>query len=246
MEIKVSKVSSADIVFLRQAFLAENDFQFIYDKCHLYGWADCFLYTAGNEQVGYGANWAGKTPDTRDAVFEFFIAKPYRKYTSAIFKKHFEFSKAKYIECQSNDHFLTQLLYEHTKNIEADRILFEDDLTTNLQVAGAVLERLPSDNNRDVKFQLRLENEVVAYGGFMLNYNFPYADIYYEINEKSRGKGIGSYLAQELKKEVYLMGRVPAARCNIDNIISKATLLRSGFRICGYMLLGEIKTGKTN
>jgi RimJ/RimL family protein N-acetyltransferase len=69
----------------------------------------------------------------------------------------------------------------------------------------------------------------------------PYADLYYEVNENHRQKGFGSYMVQELKRETYLMGRVPAARCNINNVISKATLLKAGFKVCGYRLNGEIK-----
>jgi len=48
-------------------------------------------------------------------------------------------------------------------------------------------------------------------------------------------------MVQELKRETYLMGRVPAARCNINNVISKATLSKAGFKICEYRLNGEIK-----
>ena len=75
----------------------------------------------------------------------------------------------------------------------------------------------------------------------MLNYNIPYADIYYEVKENFRQKGFGSLIVQELKKEIYLMGRVPAARCNIRNRASKANLLKAGFRVCGFILKGDIK-----
>jgi RimJ/RimL family protein N-acetyltransferase len=44
-----------------------------------------------------------------------------------------------------------------------------------------------------------------------------------------------------LKKEIYRMGRVPAARCNISNRASKATLLKAGFTPCGFRLKGTIK-----
>ena len=61
-----------------------------------------------------------------------------------------------------------------------------------------------------------------------------------EVKEGHRGKGMGSYILQEIKKECYLAGRIPAARCNIKNAASKATLLKAGFKVCGYMLIGEI------
>ncbi|MES1219062.1 MAG: GNAT family protein, partial [Bacteroidota bacterium] len=63
------------------------------------------------------------------------------------------------------------------------------------------------------------------------------------VNEKYRQRGFGTFIVQELKKEAYLMGRVPAARCNINNTISKATLLKAGFKVCGNRLIGEVKQG---
>ena len=78
----------------------------------------------------------------------------------------------------------------------------------------------------------------------MLNYNMPYADIYMEVKEHARRKGYGSLMVQELKKEIYLRRRVPAARCNIRNQASKATLLKAGFSICGTWLKGNVPRGR--
>lgn len=75
----------------------------------------------------------------------------------------------------------------------------------------------------------------------MLYYNPPFADLYMEVSERHRGKGFGSFILQELKKECYIKGRVPAARCTIDNAPSKGSLIRAGFTTCGYMLTGHIK-----
>lgn len=74
----------------------------------------------------------------------------------------------------------------------------------------------------------------------MPNYNMPYADLYYDVPEQHRQKGFGGFMVQELKKAAYQMGRVPAARCNIRNNASKATLLKAGFRICGWRINGKI------
>ena len=80
---------------------------------------------------------------------------------------------------------------------------------------------------------------------YICNYNMPYADIYYEVNEQYRRKGYGTLMVQELKKAAYLLGRLPAARCNINNYLSKATLLKAGFVICGHILTGELKPNNT-
>jgi hypothetical protein len=69
--------------------------------------------------------------------------------------------------------------------------------------------------------------QIVASGGYVRNYNFPYIDMYYEVKEDHRKKGFGSLFTQELKREAYRLKRVPAARCNVKNNASKATLLKS-------------------
>jgi GNAT superfamily N-acetyltransferase len=84
--------------------------------------------------------------------------------------------------------------------------------------------------------------EVVATGGFLLHYNKPLADLYMEVREDCRRRGLGSFLLQELKNECYIAGRVPAARCDIRNTASRATLINAGLRTCGFMSTGKIRT----
>jgi hypothetical protein len=62
-----------------------------------------------------------------------------------------------------------------------------------------------------------------------------------ETREDRRRLGYGSLVLQEVKKACYLAGRVPAARTNIQNIASRATLTRAGLRECGSLLLGRVK-----
>jgi GNAT superfamily N-acetyltransferase len=82
---------------------------------------------------------------------------------------------------------------------------------------------------------------VIATGGFMLHYNHPFADLYMEVRPDCRRRGIGSSVIQELKRECYLAGRVPAARTSIQNVASRSTLCKAGLRVCGFMLIGEVK-----
>jgi GNAT superfamily N-acetyltransferase len=76
----------------------------------------------------------------------------------------------------------------------------------------------------------------------MLHYNLPFADLYMEVREDCRRCGIGSFLLQEVKRECYLAGRVPAARTSIGNFASRACLSKAGLRVSGFMLTGEISS----
>jgi GNAT superfamily N-acetyltransferase len=246
MEIKVTRTGLKAIRDLRILFLQESNFQFIYNKCHEYGWADTWLFNIDGEKAGYGAVWGAEKREDRDAIFEFYLIEPFRNSANRLFEEFCTLSGATLIECQSNDKLLCSMLYEYAQNINAEAVLFEDHFQTDLTVPGAIFSREKSavTNGREADgYFLKMNGKIVATGGFMLNYNKPYADIYMEVKEPFRRKGLGSLLIQELKKEIYLMGRVPAARCNVGNKASKASLLKAGFTVCGARLKGVIKGG---
>jgi GNAT superfamily N-acetyltransferase len=241
--MQITKTTSQDIAELRKLFLHENNFQFIYDKCHYYGWADAYLFTDNEVRIGYGAVWGTDKREDRDTIFEFYMLSPWRKFSNIIFQQLIATTGATLIECQSNDILLTSLLYELANDIRAEAILFKDHIQTNLHVPDVRFGRQSGEENKGADiggYFLECQNEAVASGGFMLNYNFPYADIYMDVKENYRQKGFGSLIVQELKKEIYRMGRVPAARCNVSNRASKSTLTKAGFIPCGYRLKGAI------
>ncbi|HSZ33602.1 MAG TPA: GNAT family N-acetyltransferase [Puia sp.] len=201
-----------------------------------------------SEKIGYGSIKGNENISDRDTVFEFYIVPSHRKLLSLCFLELLHSSKAGLIECQSNDFLLTTLLYEFGHDISSNVILFEDRITSEL-TQDKILFRKRAEN--DLVFEhkaepvgdyiLEFNKEVVATGGFLLHYNMPFADLYMEVREDCRKKGFGSFLIQELKKQCYLNGRVPAARTDKDNIASKATLIKAGLKIAAFMLLGSVK-----
>jgi GNAT superfamily N-acetyltransferase len=244
MELQVTKAGLKEISALRMLFLHEGNFQFTYDKCHLHGWADTYLFIADGNKAGYGSVWGKDRREDRDSIFEFYILEPYRKLSGDFFLKFHAASGASHIECQSNDMLLTSLLYEHSQNISAEAILFEDYFQTQFVMPSVVFEKIPRDESTgkyDHPCVLKHHDEILASGGLMLNYNLPYADLYYDVNEQHRRKGLGVFMVQELKKEAYRIGRVPAARCNIRNNASRLTLLKAGFRVCGWRIQGRLQ-----
>jgi GNAT superfamily N-acetyltransferase len=243
MELEVTKTELKEISALRSLFLHECNCQFTYDKCHLYGWADTYVFRVNGYNAGYGSVWGKDKREDRDSIFEFYIVEPYRKLSEIFFAKFQALSGASFIQCQSNDILLPSLLYERSENINAEAILFEDHVQTQFVMQAVVLEQIATDrtiSDYDHACVLKHHGEIMATGGLMLNYNIPYADLYYDVKEQHRRKGLGSFMVQELKKEAYRIGRVPAARCNIKNNGSKSTLLKAGFRICGWKLNGRI------
>jgi GNAT superfamily N-acetyltransferase len=83
---------------------------------------------------------------------------------------------------------------------------------------------------------------ILATGGFLTHYNPPYGDIYMEVDEAARRKGVGAYLVQELKRICYEAGYLPACRCNANNVASRRTLQRAGFAVCGRILTGKVNS----
>ncbi|MFT3701889.1 MAG: GNAT family N-acetyltransferase [Agriterribacter sp.] len=244
VDIKLVKSDSTHIQPFRTLFLHENNFQFIYDKCHRYGWAESWVCLVDGLEVGYGSIWGSITREIRDAIFEFYITPPFRHLSNAFFIQLCTVSGALFIECQSNDTSLSSMLYQYAKDINAEAILFEDHFESRLapsNESALFSKRNDKDNRTEDEYIIELDNTVIGGGGLMLNYNLPYADVYMQIQEPFRGKGYGSWLVQELKKEAYRISRVPAARCNINNYISKTTLQKAGFAPCGFILKGSIK-----
>lgn len=229
---------------MRASFLQENNFQFVCDKCHYYGWSDDYLFTVDGIKAGYGCVWGTAKRQGRDCIFEFYLLPQFRLHDTVFFEKLIQIASPVFIEAQTNDRFLAPLFFRYAHNIQAEAILFEDGNETSLSFPGALLrEATAADgmDSNDSTHVLEVNGEIAGTGGLMLNYNHPYADIYMDIREAFRGKGLGALLVQELKREAYRIGRVPAARCNISNNISKATLLKGGLRICGYRLRGDIR-----
>ncbi len=232
--------------------MQETNFQIRYDACHARGWTDSHLLKIDEVAVGYGSI-KGQQRQDRDTIFEFFVVPPFRKWSSSLFSALASACGATYIECQSNDLQLSSMLYEFGRDISADVVLFEDDVVTELQIAHGVVRRKRDDDRifdhagePSGDHVLEVGGDIVATGGFLLHYNMPFADLYMEVRRDRRRLGYGSFLLQEVKKACYLAGRVPAARCHIQNVASRATLIRAGLRVSGFMLLGKVNAESLN
>jgi len=248
MGLKIVKTDFEAIQPLRALFLQENNFQVRYDSCHWRGWADEYIFSDGNAQIGYGSVKGQDDLKDRNAIFEFYVVPAYRNRAATIFSELIKVSRVIYIECQSNDQLLSGMMYEFAKNIWSEVVLFKSEAETHHRLDGVIFrKKLDTDrlfdhhSEPEGDYVVEKNGEIVGSAGFLLHYNNPFADLYMEVQADHRKKGYGSFLIQEVKKQCHLAGRVPAARCSITNPASKATLLKGGMAIAGYMLTGEIK-----
>lgn len=247
-KVEVTKVALGDILSLRALFLQESNFQVRYNACHERGWSDSYLFSLDGLPVGYASVKGLNNISDRDTVFECYILPPYRKQLPDLFSELLIISGVDHMECQTNEPSMHAMMNMFGKDIIAKAILFEDNHDAQLQMNKLVFrKRLAEDEifvdgpEPEGDYVLVSGNKVVATGGYYTHYNFPYADIYMEVMEPERRKGYGSFIVQEIRRACYNAGRVPAARCNIENIASKGTLEKAGMRIAGYMLCGNTK-----
>jgi GNAT superfamily N-acetyltransferase len=233
---------------LRELYRKEMNCQIIRDSWHGRGWTNSYLLKVDGGIAGYGLV-GGIRSNPRDVLMEFYVLPIYRGAALELFRQLITVSRAKTIEAQTNDVLLTLMLYDSAVKIESPNVLFHDARTTNLTVPGIICRRATeADQNRVFphtvepvgEWVIDADGEIAATGGILFHYNLPYGDIYMEVAEPFRQRGFGSYLVQELKRECYKMGRVPAARCDASNFASRATLQKAGFLPCARLLTGVI------
>jgi GNAT superfamily N-acetyltransferase len=250
LPIEVASAELQTLLEWRERYRREMNCQIVHDSWHARGFTQLYALSLAGRPVGYGAI-TGDRPGPMDIVKEFYVEPAHRAAALDLLQAFLAATGARWIEAQTNDPLLSFLLYDSAVELASSTILFADALTTALEAPGALVRRL-STAEREQAFRHSTEpvgdwgieagGEVVATGGFFLHYNPPYADLYMEVAPQERQRGYGSYLIQELKRECYGAGYVPAARCNVDNVASRRTLQRAGLLPCGWIVRGRVAT----
>lgn len=236
MSISVKAVGVDDISVWRDLYRQEMNCQIVHDNMHARrGWTEPYLIDIDGAAAGYGSvliggPWAG----TR-TVFEYYLAPASRLRAFDCFEMLLESSRATAMEIQTNDNLITVMLHAFARNIATEKIVFADQFTTQYRIKDAILTRRTQPEEHWV---VEIDGRVVANGGILYHYNRPYGDIYMEVAEAYRRRGVGSYLVQELKRICYERGSVPCARCNTDNVASRKALQRAGLVPCAAILHG--------
>jgi GNAT superfamily N-acetyltransferase len=238
MTISVKPVAVEDILRWRDLYRQEMHCQIVHDNMHARpGWTQPYLVEIERAAAGYGSILIGGPWTGTRTVFEFYLALQHRARVFDAFSSLLTVSEATAIKAQTNDSLLTVMLHAWAKDIVGEAIVFEDKLTTALTLDGAALRRR---GEPEPDWCLEVDGAIAATGGILYHYNRPYGDIYMEVAETYRRRGLGSYLVQELKRVCYELGSIPCARCNPDNIASRKTLQKAGFVPCAHILSGTL------
>jgi GNAT superfamily N-acetyltransferase len=250
MQVHVALTVAPAVLPLRTRYRQEMNCQIVKDSIHTRpGWAMTYALGLDETTVGFGTVAIAGPWKDRPTILEFYVLPDHRSRAFDLFEAFVETSKARLMEIQSNDAVLAMMLHTYAHNIWSEAIVFRDGFTTALPANGAVLQPLTSDEevrasiaerNGGPEFLLHVDGTLAGKGGILFHYNPPYGDVYMEIEASFRGRGFGPYLVQELKRQAYEIGSIPAARCNRDNRPSRKTLQKAGFVPYAHVLNGAI------
>jgi GNAT superfamily N-acetyltransferase len=246
--IEIHQVSLTAILNLRDLYREEMNCQIVHDSLHARHFMNSYLILVAGQVAGYGSVMSADS-EARDLIKEFYVLPAHRAMALPIFRQLVAVTRARVIEAQTNDVLLSLMLFDCAHDITSETILFQDAVTTNLEMPGVIFRKV-DEAERDSIFPHKLEGvgdwlletggSIVATGAIYLHYNLPYGDISMEVDERYWRRGYGGYLVQELKRIGYEMGRIPAARCDQWNVASRATLQKAGFLPCARIVRGVI------
>jgi GNAT superfamily N-acetyltransferase len=248
MELTAKRVTLDEIRSMRDLYRTEMDCQIVHDSIHSRpGWTDEYGLFVGAEPAGYGSVAVGGPWKSGSTLYEFYLLPPHRVRAFDLFRTLLTAARPMTITVQSNAALITAMLHTFACDVTSQSIVFHDKVTTSHSPAGALFRSPSADETPDVAPErlkwygvVEIGGAVAGTGGILFHYNHPYGDIYMDVAEPFRRRGVGSFLVQELKRVCYEGGYVPAARCSPDNVASRRTLQKAGFVPCGHILKGSV------
>ena len=247
-DFTIQEVTLDRIRPMRERYRTEMNCQIVHDSIHVRpGWTREYEVAAAGRPIGYGSVALAGPWTTQPALYEFYLLPEWRLRVFDAFRALAASARASRMEVQSNDRLSTVMLHAFATAVVSESILFEENRRTELTVPGAVF-RQPSEgeipdvpaSEREWQGIVELDGRLAATGGVLFHYNPPYGDIYMEVAEPFRRRGVGAFIVQELKRLCHARGFVPAARCNPSNVASQRTLQKAGFIPCGHILAGSL------
>jgi GNAT superfamily N-acetyltransferase len=250
MQFQAKLSSAPEVQPLRERYREEMNCQIVHDSIHRRaGWTFTYQLATDGISVGFGSVAVAGPWKDKPTLFEFYVLPGHRPRAFDLFEALLAATGARFMEIQSNDSLLQVMLHTYAGDIASEKIVFHDKITTALPAGGATLRSVTSDEETRTNIEqrqggpewlLEVNGQDAGKGGILFHYNRPYGDIYMEVAEPFRRRGLGSWLVQELKRAAYDLGAVPCARCSPTNIPSRRTLQKAGFVPFAHMLTGVI------
>ena len=250
MRAQAKLTTAQDVCSFRDRQREEMNCQIVHDSIHRrQGWTLTYLLELNGVAVGFSSVAIAGPWKDKPTAFEFYIEPAHRFRSFDLFEAFLGEAKPQFMEVQSNDALLAVMLHTYAKDVISERIVFQDKIETKLAANGAELRCLTATEEIHTQieqrqggpeWQIDWEGEAVGKGGILFHYNRPYGDIYMEVEEPFRKRGIGAWLVQELKREAYKLGALPCARCNPANVPSRRTLQKAGFVPFAHILDGVL------
>lgn len=238
-EIRARRAGLSEVAALRERYRGEARCQIVRDSILPRGLADPYLLEVDRRVIGYAGVWNEYFPDR---ITELFVLPSGRVLAAALVRSLVEASGAKELEVQTNILDGRSLLEECATRVWVENLLFEAGPDTTLDRTDLAFRRRRDDEDGpDGEWVVEKDGRIVGGGGWLTHYNPPYADLYLTVIEEARGRGIGSYMVQELRRACAGAGYVPAARCDPTNEASLRALQRGGLRPCGEILAGRLR-----
>jgi len=247
--VRTQLASAEDVLPMRTRHREEMNCQIVHDSIHKRpGWTLTYRLDVNATTAGYGTVAVAGPWKEQPTLLEFYVLPEHRRLAFGLFEMLLAVSNPERFEIQSNDVLSFIMAHTYGRHIVSEKIVFCDGGNTSHPSQGAVLVRItPEAESRQCleeragssDWRLELDGTSVGRGGLAFHYNRPYADVYMEIDEPYRRRGFAAYLVQELKRECYAMGAVPAARSSPANAASYRTLQSAGFTPFAHILIGS-------
>ncbi len=236
----------------RQQRLLAFPHQFVCDCWLSRGFADAFLLCSDQHKIGH-ALVGGAPGEPRTSLIELHLEPEHATLAKPAFAALRAATRIQAILAQSNDPIPMALMRQHAPATEIRSLLFE----VRRQLPPATIDRPSAGKFRPLRaderpsvfthhhepigdFAVELDDQIVATGGYLTHYNPPFVDLFMEVHEPFRRRGIGSFLIQQLIRECVSKDFAPAARCRPNNTASRACLERAGMSHHADLLFAPI------
>ncbi len=238
-EFRARRARLPDIADLRELYRSEAGCQIVHDSILGRGLADPYVLEVDGEITGYAGVWNKHFPGR---IMEIFTIPEYREVRPELVRALGEESGAKELEVQTNILDGRSLIERCASTVWVEKLLFGEGDEPNLERRSLLFRRRQgTDTGPEGPWIVEEKGELLGAGGLLTHYNPPYADLYMEVVNSARRRGVGSYLVQELRHVCAEQGLRPAARCDPKNHASRRTLERGGLELCGEILAGALR-----